>query len=138
MSCGGGYRCGLNPDLLRLGAGLQLQFDPYPGNFHMLQVWPSKAKKKKRPKGKKEKNAYIWIQTNKSAVSECGPLRTVPETKPVHRRQSLLLTWALVGLGMTEGSVPVVGSVSLSCSPLWLGSPAIRVIPVSRLGGIPG
>ena len=31
---------------------LKLQFAPYPGNFHMPQVWRLKKKKKKKKKGK--------------------------------------------------------------------------------------
>lgn len=50
----------------------------------------------------------------------------------------ILLTWSLVGLGMTKGGVPVIGSAFLGCSPLCLGSPAIRAVPVSRFGGTPG
>ena len=29
-----------------VGQQLQLQFDPQPGNFYMLQVWPEKEKEK--------------------------------------------------------------------------------------------
>ena len=41
-SCGVGHRCSLDPALLWLGLGLQVQFqcDPQPGNVHMPQVWP--------------------------------------------------------------------------------------------------
>ena len=31
-----------------VGQQLQLPFDPLPGNFHMLQVWPKKEKEKKK------------------------------------------------------------------------------------------
>ena len=37
------------------GMGLQLRFDPWPGNFHMPQVWPQKGKKKK------EKNKIVYV-----------------------------------------------------------------------------
>ena len=47
MSCGVGHRRGLDSEFLWQ---LQLHFDPYPGNFHMLQVGPKKQKKKKKKK----------------------------------------------------------------------------------------
>ena len=35
---------------------LWLRFDPWPGNFHMLKVWPKKKKKKKKQKKKEKDN----------------------------------------------------------------------------------
>lgn len=84
-------------------------------------------------------------------ASEQEPLRAVPVIRihfylgsPSHVEggpqcwPSPFLTWPLVGLGVTKGAVPVIGSVSRSCRPLWLGPPAIRAVPVSRFGGTPG
>ena len=42
MSCGVGLRCSSAPVWLWRRQQLQLQFDPYPGNFHMPQVQPYK------------------------------------------------------------------------------------------------
>ena len=42
---GVGPRCGSDPAWLWQ---LQLRFNPYPGTFHMLQMWPQKGKKKRK------------------------------------------------------------------------------------------
>ena len=46
------HRHGLDLVLLWFGVGrqLQLRFEPYPGNLHMLQMWPSRDKKTKKKK----------------------------------------------------------------------------------------
>ena len=46
MRCGVGCRCSLDPELLWLWLQLQLRFSPWPGNFHMPQVWPYKKRKR--------------------------------------------------------------------------------------------
>ena len=68
------------------------------------------------------------------------PLRVAPPSPGpgMPSKGALHLTWSLVGLGMAKGRVPVVGSASLGCGPLRLGSPAIRAFPVCRFGSIPG
>ena len=41
-----------DPTLPQLGGRLQVQFgfDPWPGNFHMSQIWPLKTKANKQNK----------------------------------------------------------------------------------------
>ena len=46
MSCGVDLRCCCGCGC-GVGWQLQLQLDPYPGKFHVLQVWPWKSKRKK-------------------------------------------------------------------------------------------
>ena len=37
--------------LQQLGSTVWPRFDPWPGNFHMVQVWPKKTKKTANAKG---------------------------------------------------------------------------------------
>ena len=48
---------------------LGLGFDPWPGNFHMLQVWPGKKKKKKKRTYLSKRNRFIDIE-NKFMVTK--------------------------------------------------------------------
>ena len=54
------------------GAGqqLQLRFDPYPGNFHMLQCSLRKKKEKERKKERKERALHITSSQMLAAVTD--------------------------------------------------------------------
>ena len=82
MSCGVSCRCGLDPILLWLciGQQLQLQFSPYPGNFHMPQVQP--WKKQKKAKNKETKSVwtgclhFTWAHSHLWKHNFCKTLTT--------------------------------------------------------------
>ena len=53
MSCGLGHRCGSDGSDIAaavIGREPELQFDPWPGNFHMLWGAALKSKKRQQPK----------------------------------------------------------------------------------------
>ena len=52
-----------------------LRFDPYPGNFHMLQVWLFKKRKEKKfqgPTPERFRDPEIWILTITPSDLEAG------------------------------------------------------------------
>ena len=58
-----------------VGQQLQLRFDPLPGNFHMPQVQPYKAKKEKKKKERKEK--ILWNQIVMMAAQLCEHVKNI-------------------------------------------------------------